>query len=221
MTSLRTYKEPFGRTTSEPVEDTDPSSFMAGIDVFIFYPTQSIKTNYPVQVTDPQDPVTFPLPSMLPRYPPADRIRQPVEDGEDCICTPSLSPDLPQELRYLSGMCEKCRYQAPVPKISDLMDDKDLLDSLRLKLDPNHCTVKNWKNFASRWGMSYDELTLLEHRTQGSLSHSPTQEFLLRYNQKSVGELSELCRFYERIDVQRLLQDWLEKDWPSRWQKTH
>ncbi|CAL8255575.1 unnamed protein product [Lota lota] len=214
MTSLRTYKEPFGRTTSEPVEDTDTSSFMAGI---------SLETNYPVQVTDPQGAVTFHLTSMPPGYLtyPADRIRQPVEDGEDCICTTSLSPDLPQELRYLSGPCEKCRYQAPAPKISDLMDDKDLLDSLRLKLDPNHCTVKNWKNFASRWGMSYDELTLLEHRTQGSVSHSPTQEFLLRYNQKSVGELSELCRIYQRIDVLRLLQGWLEKDWPSRWQKTH
>lgn len=100
------------------------------------------------------------------------------------------------------------------------MNDKDLLDLLRLKLDPNHCTIKNWKNFASRWGMSYDELTLLEHRTQGSLSHSPTQEFLLRYNQKTVTELTELCRIYQRVDVLRLLQSWIEKDWPSRWQQT-
>jgi len=129
--------------------------------------------------------------------------------------------DLPKELLYLSGPCQKCHFPAPAPKISDLMDDKDLLDSLRLKLDPAHCTVKNWKNFASRWGMSYDELTLLEHRTAGSLSLSPTQEFLLRYNQKSVGELSDLCRFYQRIDVLRLLQAWLDNSWPSRWQHTH
>uniref|UniRef100_A0A672HQN1 Ectodysplasin-A receptor-associated adapter protein n=1 Tax=Salarias fasciatus TaxID=181472 RepID=A0A672HQN1_SALFA len=107
-------------------------------------------------------------------------------------------PDYPKELQIL-----KCCCSAPPPKISDLMDDKDLLDSLRLKLDPSHCTIKNWKNFASRWGMSYDELTLLEHRTQGSVSHSPTQEFLLRYNQKTVGELTELCRLYQRIDVLR------------------
>ena len=116
--------------------------------------------------------------------------------------------------------CCCCCCSAPPPKISDLMNDKDLLDSLRMKLDPNHCAIKNWKNFASRWGMSYDELTLLEQRAQGSPALSPTQEFLLRYNQKTVSELSELCRVYQRVDVLRLLQAWLEKDWPSRWQKT-
>lgn len=116
--------------------------------------------------------------------------------------------------------CDNWCCPAPTPKISDLMNDKDLLDILRLKLDPNHCTVKNWKNFASRWGMSYDELTLLEHRTQGSLSLSPTLEFLLRYNQKTVTELTELCRIYQRIDVLRLLQKWIENDWPLRWQQT-
>lgn len=136
------------------------------------------------------------------------------------LLCPPLSSDCPKELQLLNSPCEKCCCPAPPPKISDLMNDKDLLDLLRLKLDPNHCTIKNWKNFASRWGMSYDELTLLEHRTQGSLSHSPTQEFLLRYNQKTVTELTELCRFYQRIDVLRLLQSWIEKDWPSRWQQT-
>uniref|UniRef100_A0A3P9IYL7 Ectodysplasin-A receptor-associated adapter protein n=1 Tax=Oryzias latipes TaxID=8090 RepID=A0A3P9IYL7_ORYLA len=157
------------RSSSEPVEDTDTTSFVAEI---------SLETNYPIQVTDPH-------------------------------------------LQMFSSPCEKCCCSAPPPKISDLMNDKDLLDILRLKLDPNHCTIKNWKNFASRWGMSYDELTLLEHRTQGSFSHSPTQEFLLRYNQKTVTELTELCRIYQRIDVLRLLQSWIEKDWPSRWQQTH
>uniref|UniRef100_A0A8C1JK42 Ectodysplasin-A receptor-associated adapter protein n=1 Tax=Cyprinus carpio TaxID=7962 RepID=A0A8C1JK42_CYPCA len=114
--------------------------------------------------------------------------------------------------------CKECLCSAPPPKISDLMNDEDLLYSLRLKLDPTHCTVKNWKNFASRWGMSYDELTLLEQRTHGPTYHSPTQEFLLRYNQKPVTELTELCQLYQRIDVLRLLQRWMENDWPSRWQ---
>ncbi|CAL8298128.1 unnamed protein product [Merluccius merluccius] len=207
------------RTTSEPVEDTDTSSFMAEF---------SFQANYPVQVTDPQGKtrcaVTFNLTSMPPGYltPPADRIRQVGLARSPYPRNNQKEMDFIFELRYLSGgPCEKCRYLAPAPKISDLMEDKDLLDSLRLKLDPNHCTVKNWKNFASRWGMSYDELTLLEHRTQGSLVHSPTLEFLLRYNHKSVGELSELCRIYQRIDVLRLLQGWLERDWPSRWQQTH
>uniref|UniRef100_A0A3B5L5Z0 Ectodysplasin-A receptor-associated adapter protein n=1 Tax=Xiphophorus couchianus TaxID=32473 RepID=A0A3B5L5Z0_9TELE len=137
---------------------------------------------------------------------------------KDFLLGPCMNYNCPKQLQILASPCEKCCCLAPPPKISDLMNDKDLLDSLRLKLDPNHCTIKNWKNFASRWGMSYDELTLLEHRTQGSLSHSPTQEFLLRYNQKTVTELTELCRIYQRIDVLRLLQSWIEKDWPSRWQ---
>ncbi|XP_023183259.1 ectodysplasin-A receptor-associated adapter protein isoform X2 [Xiphophorus maculatus] len=184
----------------------------------------SLEANYPVQVTDPHDAVTLHLSSMASGYlhpSSQDKIRQPVEDMEDCTCPTSTSPDCPKQLQILASPCEKCCCPAPPPKISDLMNDKDLLDSLRLKLDPNHCTIKNWKNFASRWGMSYDELTLLEHRTQGSLSHSPTQEFLLRYNQKTVTELTELCRIYQRIDVLRLLQSWIEKDWPSRWQQTH
>ncbi|XP_041644752.1 ectodysplasin-A receptor-associated adapter protein [Cheilinus undulatus] len=207
-------KEHFERSSSEPVEDTDTSSFVAEI---------SLEANYPVQVTDPHaDAVTLHLASMPSEYlsPSSDRIRQPVED-EECTCLTSISPDCPKELQILTSPCEKCCCPAPPPKISDLMNDKDLLDLLRLKLDPNHCTVKNWKNFASRWGMSYDELTLLEHRTQGSLSLSPTQEFLLRYNQKTVTELTELCRIYQRIDVLRLLQGWIEKVWPSRWQETH
>ncbi|KAM6956525.1 ectodysplasin-A receptor-associated adapter protein isoform 1-T1 [Aplochiton taeniatus] len=214
MTGLKAFKEPYARIISEPVEDTDTSSFMAEM---------SLKSNFPVQVTDPQDTVTLHLRSMPSGYltPPSDRIRQPEEDGEDCICTGSILPDLSKELDFLKNPCEKCYFSAPPPKICDLMNDKDLLDLLRLKLDPNHCTVKNWKNFASRWGMSYDELTLLEHRTQGSLCHSPTQEFLMRYNQKTVTELSELCRIYQRIDVLRLLQSWMKNDWPSRWQQTH
>lgn len=215
MSSLMACKEPFDRTSSEPVEDTDTTSFVAEF---------SLEANYPVQVTDPHDAVTLHLSSMASGYlrpSSQDKIRQPVEDVEDCTCPTSTSTDCPKQLQILNSPCEKCCCPAPPPKISDLMNDKDLLDLLRLKLDPNHCTIKNWKNFASRWGMSYDELTLLEHRTQGSLSHSPTQEFLLRYNQKTVTELTELCRIYQRIDVLRLLQSWIEKDWPSRWQQTH
>ncbi|XP_062319527.1 ectodysplasin-A receptor-associated adapter protein isoform X1 [Osmerus eperlanus] len=201
------------RISVEPVEDTDTSSFM---------PEMSLKSNYPVQVTEPKDTVTLQLSSMPPGYliPHSDRIRQPEEDGLDCICTGSISPDFSKEPQFLNP-CDKCCYSVPPPKISDLMNDKDLLDLLRLKLDPNHCTVKNWKNFASRWGMSYDELTMLEHRTQGSMCHSPTQEFLLRYNQKTVTELTDLCRHYQRIDVLQLLQRWMKNDWPSRWQQAH
>ncbi|XP_061084418.1 ectodysplasin-A receptor-associated adapter protein isoform X2 [Conger conger] len=173
----------------------------------------SLMSNYPVQVTEPQAPETLPFTSVPASYmmPSSERIRQPVDESNN-IYTDPMSADFFKGLQYSDT--------TPPPKIRDLMNDADLLYELRLKLDPNHCTIKNWKNFASRWGMSYDELVLLEHRTQGS-AHSPTQEFLLRYNEKSVTELTELCQHYQRIDVLRVLQRWVEKDWPSRWQKAH
>ncbi|KAI5102818.1 ectodysplasin-A receptor-associated adapter protein isoform X1 [Silurus meridionalis] len=184
-----------GRISSEPVEDVDPSSF-----------------------------ITDTLSSVPPGYltPPMDRIQQPVEnDASALICPGSITPEFTQDLQCLSSSCEKCLCSVPPPKISDLLDDEDLLYTLRLKLDPAHYTVKNWKNFASRWGMSYDELMMLEQRTHGSTSHSPTQEFLFRYSQKPVTELTKLCQFYQRIDVLRLLQRWVENDWPSRWKPVH
>ncbi|KAG7462546.1 hypothetical protein MATL_G00186030 [Megalops atlanticus] len=211
MASVKVFPEPVDRITSGPVEDTDPSSLM---------PEMSLRSsNYPVQVTEPHDPVTLQFTSVPPPYlmPSSDRIRQPVDNESNDIYGRT---DILKGLQYSSSSCERCCCTAPPPKIRDLMNDEDLLYELRLKLDPNHCTIKNWKNFASRWGMSYDELVLLEHQTQGS-SHSPTQEFLQRYNEKSVTELTELCKLYQRIDVLRVLQRWVEKDWPSRWQKAH
>ncbi|KAF4084529.1 hypothetical protein AMELA_G00129600 [Ameiurus melas] len=215
--SVPALHEPLGRITSEPVEDVDPSSFITDT-------SRSLKSNYPVQVTDPDDNVTLQLSSVPPGYltPPMDRIQQPVEnDASAFICPGSITPEFTQDLQCLSSSCEKCLCSIPPPKISDLLDDEDLLYTLRLKLDPAHYTVKNWKNFASRWGMSYDELMMLEQRTHGSISHSPTQEFLFRYSQKPVTELTKLCQFYQRIDVLRLLQQWVENDWPSRWKRVH
>uniref|UniRef100_A0A671USR8 Protein YIPF n=1 Tax=Sparus aurata TaxID=8175 RepID=A0A671USR8_SPAAU len=86
MSSLRACKEPFERTCSEPVEDTDTTSFVAEF---------SLEANYPVQVTDPHDAVTLHLSSMPSRYqsPSSDRIRQPVEDVEECTCPTSISPE--------------------------------------------------------------------------------------------------------------------------------
>ncbi|KAL4641120.1 ectodysplasin-A receptor-associated adapter protein isoform X1 [Arapaima gigas] len=213
MASLKAPQEQPDQIISEPVEDTDPSYIVSEM---------SLKSNHPVQVTEPHDQETLQLKSLPPGYrtTSSDRIRQPVDSGNKYIYAGTISADFFKDLQYSDSPCEKCCCSAPPPKISDLMNDEDLLYTLRLKLDPSHCTIKNWKNFASRWGMTYDELVLLEHRTQGS-AHSPTQEFLRRYNEKSVTELTELCRIYQRIDVLRVLQQWVEKDWPSRWQKAH
>ncbi|KAK2843888.1 hypothetical protein Q7C36_012103 [Tachysurus vachellii] len=217
MSSLQALHEPLGRIISEPVEDVDPSSFITDT-------SRSLKSNYPVQVTDPHDNVTLQLSSVPPGYltPLMDRIQQPVEnEASALICPGSITAEFTPDFQCLSSSCEKCLCSIPPPKISDLLDDEDLLYTLRLKLDPAHYTVKNWKNFASRWGMSYDELMMLEQQTRGSAYHSPTQEFLFRFSQKPVTELTKLCQFYQRIDVLRLLQQWVENDWPSRWKRVH
>lgn len=105
--------------------------------------------------------------------------------------------------------CAACALRAPT--ISDLLDDQDLLDVIRIKLDPCHPTVKNWRNFASKWGMRYDELCFLEQRPQ-----SPTLELLLRNGQRPVRQLLELCRLYRRADVEAVLRRWLAEEWPKR-----
>ncbi|XP_077933877.1 ectodysplasin-A receptor-associated adapter protein isoform X5 [Halichoerus grypus] len=110
--------------------------------------------------------------------------------------------------------CPTCSLRAPT--ISDLLNDQDLLDVIRIKLDPCHPTVKNWRNFASKWGMPYDELCFLEQRPQ-----SPTLEFLLRNSQRPVGQLMELCRFYHRADVEKVLHRWVDEEWPKRGRGDH
>ncbi|XP_062938982.1 ectodysplasin-A receptor-associated adapter protein [Cynocephalus volans] len=110
--------------------------------------------------------------------------------------------------------CSSCSLRAPT--ISDLLNDQDLLDVIRIKLDPCHPTVKNWRNFASKWGMSYDELCFLEQRPQ-----SPTLEFLLRNSQRTVVQLMELCRLYHRADVEKVLRRWVDEEWPTRGHGDH
>ncbi|XP_066553359.1 ectodysplasin-A receptor-associated adapter protein [Amia ocellicauda] len=208
MASLKPLDDSFyDRIMNGPVEDTDPSSTTTGMSL----------SKYPVQVADTtKDAVTLQIGSVKSEYlmPPSDRIRQPEDNGS------FLSETTQDFFKRFESSCESCYCSVPPPKISDLMNDEDLLYFLRLKLDPNYSTIKNWKNFASKWGMTYDELNFLEHRTQGS-THSPTQEFLQRNNEKTVKELTDLCITYQRIDVLRKLQKWVEKDWPKRWQKAH
>ncbi|XDB65579.1 hypothetical protein ABFV05_019195 [Capra hircus] len=171
----------------EPVEDTDPSTI--SLNTSDKYPIQD--TGLPKE--EECDPITLNCPAN------SDVQHQGEENGfrnstgdplsdvsKDVSCTETCS-------------CPSCSLQ--VPTISDLLNDQDLLDVIRIKLDPCHPTVKNWRNFASKWGMPYDELCFLEQRPQ-----SPTLEFLLRNSQRTVGQLMELCRLYHRADVEKVLR---------------
>ncbi|KAM5144044.1 ectodysplasin-A receptor-associated adapter protein isoform 1-T1 [Callospermophilus lateralis] len=186
----------------EPVEDTDPSTL-----------SFHVSDKYPIQDTglpkvEESDTVTLNSP------PNPDEQDQGEENGlPDSTGEPLSGVTKDQSCRE-DCTCSSCSLRAPT--ISDLLNDQDLLDVIRIKLDPCHPTVKNWRNFASKWGMSYDELCFLEQRPQ-----SPTLEFLFRNSQRTVGQLMELCRLYHRADVEKVLRRWVDEEWPRRGRADH
>ncbi|KAL8164829.1 UNVERIFIED_CONTAM: hypothetical protein K2H54_009334 [Gekko kuhli] len=140
-------------------------------------------------------------------------IQQPEEDDD----SPSSAEESPTALKKScteKGVCSLCTSRQPT--IGDLLNDEDLLYALRIKLDPSHPTVKNWRNFASKWGMTYDELCFLEQKPR-----SPTVEFLLRNSDRTVAQLIGLCRLYQRGDVEKTLRKWVEDEWPERGRGTY
>ncbi|XP_010210255.1 PREDICTED: ectodysplasin-A receptor-associated adapter protein [Tinamus guttatus] len=139
-------------------------------------------------------------------------VQQP-EDKDSHNHTDESLSDLKKACKE-NGTCSLCLFRAPT--ISDMLNDEDLLYTVRLKLDPCHPTVKNWRNLASKWGMTYDELCFLEQKPQ-----SPTLEFLLRNSDRTVEQLIELCKFYKRIDVVKVLLKWVEEEWPKRGNRTY
>ncbi|XP_017657699.1 ectodysplasin-A receptor-associated adapter protein [Nannospalax galili] len=183
----------------EPVEDTDPSTL-----------SFAMSDKYPIQDTElPKPKECDTVTSSCPQN--SDEQRQhPGEEKDfpDSARDPhsGVSRDQPCKV---GCTCSSCLLRAPT--ISDLLNDQDLLDVIRIKLDPCHPTVKNWRNFASKWGMPYDELCFLEQRPQ-----SPTLEFLFRNSQRTVGQLMELCRLYHRADVEKVLRRWVDEEWPRR-----
>ncbi|XP_074118571.1 ectodysplasin-A receptor-associated adapter protein isoform X2 [Sminthopsis crassicaudata] len=213
--------------TREPVEDTDPStlSFKMGPIIalkcipdpvfphlhcyhllFYFYHDSLLSEKYPVQ--DTGLPKAEEYNSITLKVPPSSDIIHQQEDGYPDSTGDTLS-DIKNNSCQENCTCSLCSLQAP--NISDLLNDEDLLDVIRIKLDPCHPTVKNWRNFASKWGMHYDELCFLEQKQQ-----SPTLEFLLRNSHKTVDQLIELCRLYHRVDVEKVLRRWVEEEWPKR-----
>ncbi|XP_029450024.1 ectodysplasin-A receptor-associated adapter protein [Rhinatrema bivittatum] len=193
----------------EPVEDTDPSSL----------PLQ-VPEKYPVQDTGiPKDDeyltnqITLQISSVTIRTLTSDcgRIMQPEENDSPQDTGES---DLMMKMACTETSCDNCLCSLALfstPTISDLLNDEDMLYMLRVKLDPCHSTVKNWRNFASKWGMTYDELCFLEQRQQ-----SPTLEFLLRNSDRTVEQLIDLCKLYKRVDVQKVLLKWVKEDWPKK-----
>ncbi|XP_078085699.1 uncharacterized protein edaradd [Mustelus asterias] len=210
-----------------PVEDTDPS-----------VPPETIE-KYPIQATDhsistkgfsdllAQDMATVNLEHLTAKLQTARRFSthtcqdhlqhgQPEEKDSQHTEGECLSDEDMKDRNRCTDCSETTCKHSPLcispPCIGDLMNDEDLLYTLRLKLDPYHPTIKNWRNFASKWGMTYDELCFLEQKQQ-----SPTLEFLLRNSEQTVAQLIDLCKFYKRVDVLKVLETWVEKEWPKLW----
>ncbi|XP_054847793.1 ectodysplasin-A receptor-associated adapter protein-like [Eublepharis macularius] len=195
----------------EPVEDTDPSTL--SLDETEKFPVQD--TRLPKDEEYQTEQVTLEIASVNIRSLTSDSglIQQP-EDDDDNQSSTGESPTAPMKSCTENGPCSICTSRQPI--ISDLLNDEDLLYMMRIKLDPSHPTVKNWRNFASKWGMTYDELCFLEQKQQ-----SPTLEFLLRNNDRTVQQLIDLCKLYQRADVEKMLLKWLENEWPKRGHGTY
>ncbi|XP_045052377.1 ectodysplasin-A receptor-associated adapter protein isoform X2 [Desmodus rotundus] len=191
-----------GRMAEEPVEDTDPSTLPF-----------SVSDKYPIQDTGlPKVEECDPHPLDCPTKP---HVQHQGEENGFADSTGDPLADV-SEVKSCQDNCTCSSCSPRAATISDLLNDQDLLDVIRIKLDPCHPTVKNWRNFASKWGMPYDELCFLEQRPQ-----SPTVEFLLRNSQRTVGQLMELCRLYRRADVESVLRRWLDEEWPERGRGDH
>ncbi|XP_072712520.1 ectodysplasin-A receptor-associated adapter protein isoform X3 [Ciconia boyciana] len=214
MAAPRDPLPPVDHGAKEPVEDTDPSTL--SLTMTEKYPVQD--TGVPkVFVLDEEyltDQVTLEIASVNIKTLTSDSglIQQPEDKDTQNHSDESLS-DLKKTCKE-NGTCSLCLFRAPT--ISDMLNDEDLLYTVRLKLDPCHPTVKNWRNLASKWGMTYDELCFLEQKPQ-----SPTLEFLLRNSDRTVEQLIDLCKFYKRIDVVKVLLKWVEEEWPKRGNRTY
>ncbi|NP_598398.3 ectodysplasin-A receptor-associated adapter protein isoform 1 [Mus musculus] len=184
----------------EPVEDTDPSTL-----------SFAMSDKYPIQ--DTGLPKAKECDTVNSNCPPNsdDQPQGEENDFPDSTKDPLSGVSRNQPCKDGKGSCSCPSCSPRAPTISDLLNDQDLLDTIRIKLDPCHPTVKNWRNFASKWGMPYDELCFLEQRPQ-----SPTLEFLFRNSQRTVGQLMELCRLYHRADVEKILRRWVDEEWPHR-----
>ncbi|KAM3856442.1 ectodysplasin-A receptor-associated adapter protein isoform 2-T2 [Vipera latastei] len=192
---------PEDQATKEPVEDTDPSTLSS--ENIEKYPVQD--TALPKDEEYQTEKVTLEISSINITSLTSDSglIHQPEED-DDTQSSAALKKSCTE-----GCSCSLCTSHQPI--ISDLLNDEDLLYMMRIKLDPSHPTVKNWRNFASKWGMTYDELCFLEQKQQ-----SPTLEFLLRNSDRTVKQLIDLCKLYQRVDIEKILQKWVEKEWPKR-----
>ncbi|XP_073483760.1 ectodysplasin-A receptor-associated adapter protein isoform X1 [Aquarana catesbeiana] len=192
----------------EPVEDTEPSTML--FETTDKYPVQD--TALPKDDTCTRNDVLVEqADSTLAPIPDSDRIKQP-EENDWPVTTINPLSDLTNSYK------ESIDTFNSIPTISDLLNDEDLLYTLKIKLDPCHPTVKNWRNFASKWGMNYDELCFLE---QKSGAQSPTIGFLLRNSERTVEQLIDLCKLYKRVDVQKVLLKWVSVDWPMRVHKIY
>ncbi|XP_078413454.1 ectodysplasin-A receptor-associated adapter protein isoform X2 [Cetorhinus maximus] len=224
---LQDSQVPEGEVARIPVEDTDPS-----------VPAEMIE-KYPIQATDhsvstkgvsdllAQDTATVNLKHLTAKLQTTrrfsthtcqDHLQHGQLEENDSRHTEGecLSEEDMKDSKPCTDCSETTCKNSPLcispPCIGDLMNDEDLLYTLRLKLDPYHPTIKNWRNFASKWGMTYDELCFLEQKQQ-----SPTLEFLLRNSEQTVAQLIDLCKFYKRVDVLKVLETWVEKEWPKQW----
>ncbi|XP_066287338.1 uncharacterized protein [Branchiostoma lanceolatum] len=96
-------------------------------------------------------------------------------------------------------------YKIP---LSELMDDADLLDEVKVKLDQDCCGRKNWKNLGSKFGIPRDQLeNFAFHRrcTEAVLERVSSES-----PETSVGDLMNILYQIKRGDVVDMIRQNLD-----------
>ncbi|XP_035677584.1 uncharacterized protein LOC118416553 [Branchiostoma floridae] len=81
---------------------------------------------------------------------------------------------------------------------------QDILDDLKMKLDPQMPLIKNWRNFGSRNGLKNQDLNYIDYcARQGQ---SPTVAIFQKLSHLTIKKFKEDCKFYKRMDVLEVMK---------------
>ncbi|CAH1267182.1 Hypp3705 [Branchiostoma lanceolatum] len=120
----------------------------------------------------------------------------PGQKQKDTRC-PDRSPIQPKKLAVPAQPdINPIYYKIP---LSELMDDADLLDEVKVKLDQDCCGRKNWKNLGSKFGIPRDQLenfAYLRRCTEAVLERVSSES-----PETSVGDLMNILYQIKRGDV--------------------
>ncbi|XP_078684606.1 uncharacterized protein LOC144918046 isoform X2 [Branchiostoma floridae x Branchiostoma belcheri] len=116
---------------------------------------------------------------------------------DDSARCPDRSPTKPRKLDVPAQPdIDPIYYKIP---LSELMDDADLLDEIKYKLDQDSCGRKNWENLGAKFGIPRDQLKHFAYR--GRHTEAVLERVSSQSPETSVGDLMDKLYQMKRGDV--------------------